>query len=101
MNITRKNNKSGTIFNVDGELTIYTVSQAKQTFLDDYENFTSPVALDLRSVSEIDTAGLQLLLFLHKQLSAIGKAVHVSKSNEHVDALLKNLDVASYFTLDN
>ncbi len=101
MKVTRKNNKSGTVLSVDGDLTIYTVAQAKQTLLEDYENFSSPVALDLQAVSEIDTAGLQLLLFMHKLLGGINKNVHVTKSNEHVDSILKNMDVATYFTLEN
>lgn len=101
MNITRKNNKSGTVLNLEGELTIYTVTQTKQALLEDHENFTSPVALDLHSVNEIDTAGLQLLLFLQKHLAGLDKKLHVSKSNEQVDALLTHLDVASYFALEN
>lgn len=101
MNITRKNTKSGTALSIDGELTIYTVTQAKQALLEDHENFTSPVALDLRNVSEIDTAGLQLLLFVQKHLSGLEKTLHLTKSNEHVDALLEHLDVVSYFKLEN
>jgi len=101
MNITRKNSKSGTSLCIDGELTIYTVTQAKQTLLEDHENFTSTVSLDLRNVSEIDTAGLQLLLFVQKHLNNLDKKLQLTKSNEHVDALLENLDVATYFTLEN
>ena len=101
MNISCKNNKSGTVLSVDGDLTIYSVAQVKQTIFSDYEKFVSPIALDLQGVSEIDTAGLQLLLFMQKTLSNDNKKVHIAKSNEHVDAILKNLDVATYFTLDN
>jgi len=101
MNISCKKNKSGTLLSIDGDLTIYSVAQAKKEIFDDYDNFVSPVTLDLQSVSEIDTAGLQLLLFLQKMLSKDNKKIHLEKSNEHVDAILKNLDVATYFTLDN
>jgi len=101
MNVTRKNNKSGSLLGIDGELTIYTVSQARQALLEDHESFISPVALDLQKVSEIDTAGLQLLLFIQKHLSSLDKKLHLTKSNEHVDALLNQLDVAPYFSLDN
>jgi anti-sigma B factor antagonist len=101
MNVSCKKNKSGTLLSVEGDLTIYSVAQAKQELFGDYDNFVSPIALDLRSVSEIDTAGLQLLLFLQQMLSKDNKKIHLEKSNEHVDAVLKNLDVATYFTLDN
>lgn len=101
MKVTRKNNKSGTVLSVEGDLTIYTVAQAKQTLLEDHEIFSTPVALDLHNVSEIDTAGLQLLLFMHKLLKGLNKNLHVTKSNEHVDSILNNMDVATYFTLEN
>jgi anti-sigma B factor antagonist len=101
MNVSCKNHKSGTALSVAGDLTIYSVAQVKHALFDDYENFISPIALDLHAVSEIDTAGLQLLLFMQKTLSDDNKKIHLAKSNEHVDAILKNLDVATYFTLDN
>jgi anti-sigma B factor antagonist len=101
MNVSCKNTKSGTELGVDGELTIYSVAQAKQALFENYESLVSPVALDLQSVSEIDTAGLQLLLFMQKTLSNDNKKIHIAKSNEHVDAILKNLDVVTYFTLEN
>lgn len=101
MKVTRKDNKSGTVLSLEGELTIYTVAHAKQALLEDHENFSTSVSLNLLNVSEIDTAGLQLLLFLQKLLSSLDKKVNLAKSNEHVDAIFKNLDVASYFTLEN
>lgn len=101
MNVSCKNNKSGTVLSVDGDLTIYSVAQAKQILFDGYEKFVSPIALDLHGVSEIDTAGLQLLLFMQKSLSNDNKKLHIAKSNEQVDSILTSLDVATYFTMDN
>lgn len=101
MNVSCKNHDSGTALSVEGDLTIYSVTQAKHALFNSYESFVSPVALDLHGVSEIDTAGLQLLLFMHKSLSDDNKKIHIIKSNEHVDAVLNSLDVATYFTLDN
>lgn len=101
MNITRTKNKSGIAINMEGELTIYTVSQAKQALVEECEKLSDSVALDLKSLSEIDTAGLQLLLFFQKHLNGLGKKLHINKSNEQVDALLNQLDVAAYFTLEN
>jgi len=101
MNITRDKHKSGDIIKLEGELTIYTVSQAKNLLVEDCEKLTNTVALDLKNVSEIDTAGLQLLLFFQKHLDGFGKKVHIGNSNEHVDALLNQLDVASYLSLEN
>lgn len=101
MNISCKKTKSGTLLRLEGDFTIYNVAQAKQEFFNDYDSFVSPISLDLNSVSEIDSAGLQLLLFLQKMLSKDNKKIYIEKSNEHVDAILKNLDVTTYFALDN
>jgi len=101
MKIMHKKNKAGSSLIFDGELTIYAIAQAKQDFLHDYENLQSPVSLDLHSVSEIDTAGVQLLLFAHKLFSDIQKKIYIEKSNEHVDSVLASLDVATHFTLGN
>jgi hypothetical protein len=38
---------------------------------------------------------------MQKTLSNDNKKIHIAKSNEHVDAILKNLDVVTYFTLEN
>ena len=101
MKITHKKTKSGTALILDGELTIYAITQAKQDLLQDYEDLQSPVSLDLHSVSEIDTAGVQLLLFAHKLFSDIQKKLYIEKSNEHVDDVLASLDVANHFILGN
>lgn len=101
MNITHKNTKSGTSLSIEGELTIYSVAQAKQDLLQDYSSFSEQVALDLHKVSELDTAGVQLLLFLQKFLHELGKKLYLVKSNEQVDETLATLDIAAYFTLEN
>jgi anti-sigma B factor antagonist len=101
MNITQKNTKSGTSLSVEGELTIYSVNQAKQEMLHDYSNFSGQVALDLHKVSELDTAGVQLLLFLEKFLQGLDKKLYLVKSNSHVDEILDVLGIAAHFTLDN
>ena len=101
MKITRKKTKAGTALSLDGELTIYTIAQAKQDLFDDYENLQSPINLDLHGVSEIDTAGVQLLLFAQKLFRDVQKNLVIEKSNEHVDDVLSNLDVASHFIVGN
>jgi len=101
MKITHKKTKAGSVLILDGDLTIYTITQAKQDLLHDYENLQTPINLDLHSVSEIDTAGVQLLLFAHKLFSDIQKKLHIEKSNEHVDDVLASLDVANHFILGN
>lgn len=101
MKVSYRKTKTGTAIILDGELTIYTIAQVKQDLLRDYENLQAPINLDLHGVSEIDTAGVQLLLFAHKLFNDIQKKLHIEKSNEHVDGVLSSLDVATHFILDN
>lgn len=101
MKITHKKTKTGTTLILDGELTIYAITQARQDLLHDYESLQAPINLDLHRVSEIDTAGVQLLLFAHKLFSDIQKKLYIEKSNEHVKDVLASLDVANHFILGN
>jgi anti-sigma B factor antagonist len=54
---------------IAGELTIYRAQELKQTLLDALEAHTE-LELDLSQVSELDSAGLQLLLFAKQSASA-------------------------------
>lgn len=100
MKISRKHAKSGSTFLCDGELTIYTVAAAKAELLNDSDNSIDPIALDLKHVSELDTAGVQLLLFTKKIMADNNKRIYLKHSNEYVDGVLNNFDVATQFILE-
>jgi len=97
MSISRKKNKDTTTLSLSGELTIYTVSQIKQELFAECDSLGSKVALDLQELGEIDTAGVQLLLFAKKFFNRLGKVVFVTKTNEVVDGVFSLLDVNAYF----
>lgn len=99
MKIERKKSKDTSTLVFEGELTIYNVSQLKDELFADYDKLADKVALDLQAVTEIDTAGVQLLLFAKKFFSAIHKSVFITKSNESVESVLIALDVNSQFAL--
>lgn len=99
MKIERKKSKDTSTLVFEGELTIYNVSQLKDELFADYDKLADKVALDLQAVTEIDTAGVQLLLFAKKFFSAIHKSVFITKSNESVESVLVALDVNSQFAL--
>jgi anti-sigma B factor antagonist len=99
MDIIRNNDASGSLLTLNGDLTIYTVTAAKTVLLDDYENVIDPVALDLKNITDIDTAGIQLLLFTKKLLANTNKRLYLKHSNTLVDAALHNFSVADSFTL--
>lgn len=101
MHITRKKNKDTTTLVFEGELTIYNVAQAKDELFADYESLGDKVALDLQAVAEIDTAGVQLLLFAKKFFAGLHKKIFISKANEVVESVLGVLDVNAQFAKEN
>jgi anti-sigma B factor antagonist len=101
MNISRKKSKDTTTLIFEGDLTIYYVTQIKDEIFADYEKLADKIALDLEAVSEIDTAGVQLLLFAKKFFSTVHRSIFISKSNESVDTVLTVLDVNTHFALES
>lgn len=97
MKIERKKNKDTSTFIFEGELTIYNVSQAKLDIFTDHEKLPNQIALDLHQITEIDTAGVQLLLFAKKYFSSANKSLFISKSNESVEAVFTSLNVNTQF----
>ncbi len=101
MKVTRKNTASGSSLILEGELTIYTVSLTHAKLLESYDDAVDPVAIDVSNISEIDTAGVQLLLFTKKLFADNNKRFYLAKSNPQVDSVLNCLDVAAHFSLSN
>ncbi len=100
MNISRKKNKDHTLIKLTGEMTIYNAAQLKQNLFTDYENFPPKVILDLHAVTEIDTAGLQILLLLQKTLADRAVVVYIARMNEDVEQIFQVLDLNGYFAFD-
>jgi anti-sigma B factor antagonist len=97
MNIQRKKTKDLTTLVLDGELTIYTVAQVKDMLFADKDSITDQIAVNLEKVAELDTAGIQLLLFAKSVYSNTNKNLFISSSNELVDSVLDVFDVANIF----
>ena len=101
MNISRKKSKDTTTLVFEGDITIYYVAQIKDELFADYEKLGDKVALDLQGVTEIDTAGVQLLLFAKKFFTSVHRSLVISKSNESVDTVLTVLDVNTQFAMES
>lgn len=71
---------------LSGELTIYTAGEIKQRFA---ELPPGQLEIDLAGVTEIDTAGLQLMLMLKKKPDSAIHFVH------HSAAVLRLVDLAN------
>lgn len=58
---------------VEGELTIYTATELKDQLMQNLILRQDPVVLDLSGVTEIDTAGVQLLLMARRVCAATSR----------------------------
>ena len=101
MNISRKKSKDTSTLIFEGDLTIYNVAHVKDELFADYEKLADKIALNLEGITEIDTAGVQLLLFAKKFFASVHRSIVISKSNESVDSVLTVLDVNTQFSLEH
>lgn len=101
MNVSRKKSKDTTTLIFEGDLTIYYVAQIKDEIFADYEKLSDKIALDLEGVTEIDTAGVQLLLFAKKFFATVHRSLFISKSNGSIDVVLDVLDVNTQFAMES
>ncbi len=86
MTVTVKSRKKGHLA-VSGEMTIYTAGELKSQLLAPLEKGSS-LEVDLAGVSEIDTAGLQLLALLKIEAAARDKkATFVGHSQPVMDII--------------
>jgi anti-sigma B factor antagonist len=79
---------------LDGELTVQSAAEHKAIVLAALDA-GDVIELDLSGVSELDTAGLQLLLLLKREAEHLGKSLRLSASSEAVLEVLAlaHLDV--------
>jgi anti-sigma B factor antagonist len=73
---------------VTGEMTVYTASQIKQPLMDAIAGGPPSVLLDLSGVSELDTAGLQLLLLGHREALVSGRNLKLETESNTVREVL-------------
>jgi len=63
---------------IEGELTIYFAAEIKAHLIDALEKVKEPlIELHLKQVSDLDTAGLQLLLMARSVASAAGRVLAI------------------------
>ena len=76
------------------DLTIYHALEQKSTLLATLAS-TDDLELDLMQVSEIDTAGLQLLILLKKEAQRAGKTVSIVAHSQSVRAVIDFCNLAA------
>ncbi|MEF7616323.1 STAS domain-containing protein [Aquincola sp. MAHUQ-54] len=68
---------------LDGELTIYRAAELKPVLLDAVRRSPAP-CIDLSGVSEIDTAGVQLLLLARREAASLARTLQLGTPSDAV-----------------
>lgn len=84
------------LLRIDGEMTIYRAFELKQTLLAAVEA-SAAVEMDLAGVTELDTAGVQLLLLARKSAQAGQRELRLFALSPAVAEVLELLGLAAYF----
>lgn len=91
MNVNVNNEGGLCRIDVEGEMTIYTAAQLKESliaYIEDCER----MQLSLAKISEIDASGLQLLALVKREAAAQGKPLEFVS---HSQAVLEMLDLCN------
>jgi anti-sigma B factor antagonist len=95
VSILHLNNKQCRIV-VDGELTVSTVMELKSDLLFPLAKYNE-IEIDLTSVSEIDSSGLQLLILAKTEAIMQGKSLSIPNRGAAVLALCGQYDLKGFF----
>ena len=81
---------------LDGELNIYRAAELKQELLAAVAAAPA-LQLDLSGVSELDTAGLQVLMLAKQAATALGHELHLRRHSAAVLEVFELLDLGTWF----
>jgi len=84
------------VLHLAGELTIYTAAEIKPQLIAVLESAAEP-AVDLEAVSEVDTAGLQLLILAKQEAQRLGKQVRYLNHSSAVVEILEFCHLSDRF----
>ena len=82
---------------LSGELTIYAAAEAKARLGPYLEAAAEPLELDLSGIEELDTAGIQVLLWLKREARARGAVVPFAHHSPAVLEVYDRLNLAGAF----
>lgn len=84
---------------INGELTIFTAAEIKQRWLDAIRLSASPdVEIDLSGVTEIDSAGLQLMVMARIEGLCRDKTVRFGRPSDPVADLIETCGLSRFFS---
>jgi anti-anti-sigma factor len=91
-----KSKTSTAHFAIEGEMTIYRAAELKESLLPHIDH-ASVIEIDLSQVSEIDSAGLQLLIAAKLEAMIRDKQLHFVGHSKPVLELLDLSDLGGFF----
>lgn len=84
------------VLRIEGEMTIYRADELKQSLLAAMREAPF-LEIDLSAVTEIDTAGVQLLMLVRKAAEANGHALRLIAHSAAVVEAFELLNLAAWF----
>lgn len=83
---------------IDGDMTIYAIGDLKQGISKELDSYTK-FELNLANVEEIDSAGIQLLLALRRELIQKNKEFKLTAVSGAVAKLIEQYNVGDHFSI--
>lgn len=94
---SRKSMPASAALQIDGEMTIYQAEELRQKLLVTLASPATGVQVDLHNVSEIDSAGVQLLIAAKHAATAVGKTLTLTSCSNAVTDVLQLFGLLSFF----
>lgn len=85
-----------TRISLDGEMTIYRAADLKVTILEALRK-TRVLEIDLSAVTELDTAGLQVLMLAKQTAAAEQRTLRLMQHSPAVVEIFEMLDLVAFF----
>lgn len=98
MPLTYSVQEDSLLLTVSGGLTIFQAAERKPELLHALSLPQTEVVLDLGGVDELDTAGIQLLLLLRRELVNLGRRLEIAACSPAVLAVLDLLQLHDRFS---
>jgi anti-anti-sigma factor len=89
---------SSTALAICGEFTVFTAAALKASLIDAIAQAeTADIAIDLAGVTEIDSAGVQLMVMAKREAASYGKNLHFIGHSGPVLDLIDLCDLSGFF----
>jgi anti-sigma B factor antagonist len=93
---TSVDRSAAAVLTIEGEMTIYRALELKQSLLAALGHGTTICELDLSKVTELDSAGVQLLMLVRQLADARGRQVRIVAHSPQVHEVLTLMNLAGY-----